>query len=140
MNTFGGAFDVELDGGRLLTQIEVIRDVLLSAAECAEIGRCADHARGIAAGRWRLDDVARTRRIDRLRRGEHFRADSSSAQGPVRRIPGGEAAARIEQARRVGVPDSRPCGAHDFSPLLVSVRSECERGIESRRRKSCDQR
>ncbi len=36
MNAFGGAFDVELDGSRLLTQLEVIRDVLLSAAECAE--------------------------------------------------------------------------------------------------------
>ncbi|MFZ0821429.1 MAG: hypothetical protein WAM91_15280 [Candidatus Acidiferrales bacterium] len=37
MKTFGPAFDVELDGGHLLTQMEVIRDVLLSAAECAEI-------------------------------------------------------------------------------------------------------
>ncbi len=36
MNTFGSMYDVELDGDRALTQLEVIRDVLLSAAECAE--------------------------------------------------------------------------------------------------------
>jgi biotin operon repressor len=37
MNTFGPAFDLALDGGRVATQMEVIRDVLLSAAECAEV-------------------------------------------------------------------------------------------------------
>jgi biotin operon repressor len=37
MNTFGPAFDISLDGDRVLTQLEVIRDVLLSAAECAEV-------------------------------------------------------------------------------------------------------
>ena len=36
MNTFGPAFDVALDGERGMSQLEVIRDVLLSAAECAE--------------------------------------------------------------------------------------------------------
>jgi hypothetical protein len=36
MNTVGPAIDVALDGDRALTQMEVIRDVLLSAAECAE--------------------------------------------------------------------------------------------------------
>ncbi len=36
MKTFGPAFDLMLDGDRMITQFEVIRDVLLSAAECAE--------------------------------------------------------------------------------------------------------
>jgi hypothetical protein len=36
MNTFGPAFDLMLDGDRVITQLEVVRDVLLSAAECAE--------------------------------------------------------------------------------------------------------
>lgn len=35
-NTFGPAFDESSDGDRVLSQLEVIRDVLLSAAECAE--------------------------------------------------------------------------------------------------------
>ena len=34
--TFGPAYDEACDHQRLLTQLEVIRDVLLSAAECAE--------------------------------------------------------------------------------------------------------
>jgi len=46
MNTFGPAFDVSLDGDRVLTQLEVIRDVLLSASECADIAS----ARRICAG------------------------------------------------------------------------------------------
>jgi hypothetical protein len=33
--TFGPVFDDARDRGRILTQMEVIRDVLLSAAECA---------------------------------------------------------------------------------------------------------
>lgn len=36
MSTFGPVFDVLKDGERILTQMEVIRDVLLSAAECTE--------------------------------------------------------------------------------------------------------
>jgi len=34
--TFGPAFDASLDRERVLTQLEVIRDVMLSAAECAD--------------------------------------------------------------------------------------------------------
>jgi len=33
-NTFGPAYEREHDGQRLRTQLEVIRDVMLSAAEC----------------------------------------------------------------------------------------------------------
>ncbi len=33
--TFGPVFDDVRDRGRILTQMEVIRDVLLSAAECS---------------------------------------------------------------------------------------------------------
>ncbi len=36
-NLFGPAYDERFDRERVLTQMEVIRDVLLSAAECAEI-------------------------------------------------------------------------------------------------------
>jgi hypothetical protein len=34
--TFGPAFDESMDRERILTQLEVIRDILLSAAECAD--------------------------------------------------------------------------------------------------------
>jgi hypothetical protein len=34
--TFGAAYDPLLDRARVLTQMEVIRDVMLSAAECAD--------------------------------------------------------------------------------------------------------
>jgi hypothetical protein len=38
--TFGPVFDVVTDRGRILSQLEVIRDVMLSAAECAgEVAR-----------------------------------------------------------------------------------------------------
>jgi hypothetical protein len=36
MGTFGPAFDESSDRERVVTQLEVIRDVLLSATECAE--------------------------------------------------------------------------------------------------------
>jgi hypothetical protein len=36
-NIFGPAYDAQFDRERVMTQMEVIRDVLLSAAECAEI-------------------------------------------------------------------------------------------------------
>jgi len=35
-NTFGPAYEIRFDRERVLTQLEVIRDVMLSAAECAE--------------------------------------------------------------------------------------------------------
>jgi hypothetical protein len=35
-NTFGPVFDIVKDRERILTQMEVVRDVMLSAAECAE--------------------------------------------------------------------------------------------------------
>jgi len=36
MNAFGPAFDLMCDEDRVITQLEVVRDVLLSAAECAD--------------------------------------------------------------------------------------------------------
>lgn len=58
MNTFGPAFEEAFDRERVLTQLEVIRDVLLSAMECArgiarqaEGGNC-DWRDGYCDGGW----------------------------------------------------------------------------------------
>ena len=56
--TFGPAYDEACDHQRVLTQLEVIRDVLLSAAECAETmahyiaADGADHRRLADEGGW----------------------------------------------------------------------------------------
>lgn len=49
-NTFGPAYDESNDAERVLTQLEVIRDVLLSAAECSR--SIAHHVDGQAQD-WR---------------------------------------------------------------------------------------
>lgn len=57
-NIFGPAYDAQFDRERVMTQMEVIRDVLLSAAECAEIAASFRLPNSVFAGEIAPDDAS----------------------------------------------------------------------------------
>jgi len=76
-NIFGFVYDESSGGARLLTQLEVIRDVLLSAAECA--GTISSNGKSAASMRFNGDAVDSTAR--QVPEGIYESHDLSTADG-----------------------------------------------------------